>query len=132
MLPLICRQQLTQINPLCGVIIKMRQVLDQAQWLVQDYLFDFTSFCKHQVIKRPEYPMTREELFDDTENPEHSPTERAAAAFRSTWVSVGVNLVLTLCQIVAGILSSSQGLIADGVAEICGGNSRACSHERDA
>lgn len=59
--------------------------------------------------------MKREELLDEAENPGHSAAERAAAAFRSTWVSVGVNLVLTLCQIVAGMLSSSQGLIADGI-----------------
>ncbi|MEX8509020.1 MAG: cation diffusion facilitator family transporter, partial [Leptothrix ochracea] len=33
----------------------------------------------------------------------------------STWVSVGVNLLLSCTQIVAGILAKSQGLIADGV-----------------
>ena len=52
---------------------------------------------------------------DDPEDPEHSPQERAAAASRSTWVSVGVNLVLTVCQILVGMASKSQGLIADGV-----------------
>ena len=40
---------------------------------------------------------------------------RAAATARSTWVSVAVNLVLTTVQIVAGVLSRSQGLIADGI-----------------
>jgi cation diffusion facilitator family transporter len=55
------------------------------------------------------------ELVDDAEDTEHSPAERAAAASRSTWVSVGVNLVLTIVQIVVGVLSKSQGLIADGV-----------------
>jgi len=40
---------------------------------------------------------------------------RARAASRSTWVSVVVNLVLTTVQIVAGVLSKSQGLIADGI-----------------
>ena len=51
----------------------------------------------------------------DDEDPLHSPAERAAAAARSTWVSVAVNLVLTTTQIVAGVLTRSQGLIADGV-----------------
>ncbi|MCW5657753.1 MAG: cation transporter [Burkholderiaceae bacterium] len=54
-------------------------------------------------------------LLDDPEEPEYSPTERAAAASRSTWVSVAVNLLLTSTQIVAGVLTRSQGLIADGI-----------------
>ncbi len=55
------------------------------------------------------------EFADDAEDAEHSPAERNAAATRSTWVSVGVNLVLTVVQIVVGILAKSQGLIADGI-----------------
>ena len=55
------------------------------------------------------------ELADDPEDAEHSPAERIAAATRSTWVSVGVNVVLTLTQIVVGVLARSQGLIADGI-----------------
>jgi cation diffusion facilitator family transporter len=54
-------------------------------------------------------------LCDDPEDSGHSPAERAAAASRSTWVSVAVNLVLTSMQIVAGVLTKSQGLIADGI-----------------
>jgi cation diffusion facilitator family transporter len=54
-------------------------------------------------------------LPEDTEDPDHGPAERAAAAARSTWVSVAVNLVLTTAQIAAGILSKSQGLVADGI-----------------
>lgn len=54
-------------------------------------------------------------LADDDQEAGHSPAERAAAASRSTWVSVAVNLVLTSTQIAAGILSKSQGLIADGI-----------------
>ena len=54
-------------------------------------------------------------LNDDSEDTEHSPDRRAAAASRCTWVSVAVNLGLTLAQIAAGIFSKSQGLIADGV-----------------
>jgi len=54
-------------------------------------------------------------LADDPEDTQHSLAERAAAASRSTWVSVGVNIVLTIAQISAGILTKSQGLIADGI-----------------
>jgi cation diffusion facilitator family transporter len=37
------------------------------------------------------------------------------AASRSTWVSVAVNLLLSSTQIVVGLLSKSQALVADGV-----------------
>jgi cation diffusion facilitator family transporter len=49
---------------------------------------------------------------------DHDPreaAERNAAASRSTWVSVGVNLALSLAQISAGLWSRSQGLVADGL-----------------
>ena len=46
---------------------------------------------------------------------EYTAAERAAAGSRSTWVSVGVNLVLSTLQITAGIFSKSQALIADGI-----------------
>ena len=59
--------------------------------------------------------MNLQDLADDAEDPHHTPQERAAAASRSTWVSVGVNLVLTICQIVVGLSAKSQGLIADGI-----------------
>lgn len=59
--------------------------------------------------------MNFNDLADDPEDTEHSPAERAAAASRSTWVSVGVNIVLSAAQIGAGILSKSQALIADGI-----------------
>jgi cation diffusion facilitator family transporter len=52
---------------------------------------------------------------DDSHEETHTVAERAAAASRSTWVSVGINLLLTLLQISAGILAKSQGLIADGI-----------------
>ena len=42
-------------------------------------------------------------------------SERARAASRSTWVSVGVNVVLAALQITAGVFAKSQGLIADGI-----------------
>ncbi|OYQ38749.1 cation-efflux pump [Rhodoferax sp. TH121] len=52
---------------------------------------------------------------DDVEHSPHSAAERAAAATRSTWVSVAVNLVLSTLQIVVGVLAKSQALIADGI-----------------
>lgn len=52
---------------------------------------------------------------DDAEDSDHSAPERAAAASRSTWVSVAVNLGLTTTQIAAGLLTRSQGLVADGI-----------------
>jgi cation diffusion facilitator family transporter len=55
------------------------------------------------------------DLANDSEDPQHSPEERAAAASRSTWVSVGVNLILTITQVAVGILAKSQGLVADGI-----------------
>jgi cation diffusion facilitator family transporter len=55
------------------------------------------------------------ELELDPEDEQHSPAERIAAASRSTWVSVAVNLVLTITQIMVGVFAKSQGLIADGI-----------------
>jgi cation diffusion facilitator family transporter len=55
------------------------------------------------------------ELAEDSEDTEHTAAERAAAAARSTWVSVGVNVMLTATQIAVGLLAKSQGLVADGI-----------------
>lgn len=55
------------------------------------------------------------EIDDDSEHASHSTAERAAAAQRSTWVSVGVNLGMASLQIGVGVLSRSQALIADGI-----------------
>lgn len=52
---------------------------------------------------------------DDSDDTDHTPAKRAAAASRSTWVSVGVNIVLTVTQIAVGLMAKSQGLIADGI-----------------
>ncbi len=52
---------------------------------------------------------------DDPEHATHTTAERQAAASRSTWVSVGVNVALSATQISVGVLSKSQGLIADGI-----------------
>ncbi|WP_353140608.1 cation diffusion facilitator family transporter [Limnohabitans sp.] len=51
----------------------------------------------------------------DSETSESDAKARMQAGSRCTWVSVGVNLVLTIVQIAAGIFSKSQGLIADGI-----------------
>lgn len=54
-------------------------------------------------------------LDDNSEHATHSPAERAAAASRSTWVSAVVNVLLSVTQIVVGVMAKSQGLVADGV-----------------
>jgi cation diffusion facilitator family transporter len=54
-------------------------------------------------------------LEEDSEDSTQSPAERQTAAARSTWVSVAVNLLLTVMQITVGIIAKSQGLIADGI-----------------
>lgn len=59
--------------------------------------------------------MNFSEIEHDSETSEADIKARAQAASRSTWVSVGVNLVLTCVQITAGVFSKSQGLIADGI-----------------
>lgn len=41
--------------------------------------------------------------------------DRHAQMKRSTWVSIGVNLVLTVLQIFAGLWAHSQSLVADGM-----------------
>lgn len=46
---------------------------------------------------------------------EEDTPERNAATKRSTWVSVVVNLCLTITQVIAGVVSASQALIADGI-----------------
>ncbi|MBI3480189.1 MAG: cation transporter [Nitrosomonadales bacterium] len=41
--------------------------------------------------------------------------ERFAAAQKSTWVSIGINVLLTAFQVVGGFLAHSQALMADGL-----------------
>ena len=52
---------------------------------------------------------------DDHEDSAQTLAQRSAAGTRSTWVSVAVNVVLTITQIVVGTLSKSQALVADGI-----------------
>ena len=59
--------------------------------------------------------MKTSELYDDSEDTEFTPQERASAAKRSTWVSVVVNILLCTAQILTGIFAKSQALIADGI-----------------
>lgn len=59
--------------------------------------------------------MKRVELLDDTEDPVATMEQRASAASRSTWVSMGVNIALSSLQIIVGIVARSQALIADGI-----------------
>jgi Co/Zn/Cd efflux system component len=41
--------------------------------------------------------------------------ERFAAAQKSTWVSIVINLVLTIFQVIGGFFAHSQALMADGL-----------------
>jgi cation diffusion facilitator family transporter len=54
-------------------------------------------------------------LDEDSEHATHTVAERSAAATRSTWVSVVVNVALSATQITVGLLAKSQGLVADGI-----------------
>lgn len=60
--------------------------------------------------------MSVQHFDDDThEDDLIHPEQRAQAASKTTWVSVFVNLFLSIFQIVVGIFAKSQGLIADGI-----------------
>ena len=52
---------------------------------------------------------------DDNEDAAQERSARANAAARSTWISVVVNLLLTIVQIATGVFARSQGLVADGI-----------------
>ncbi len=49
------------------------------------------------------------------ENFEPLHPERYAVAQKCTWVSIGVNLLLTLLQVIGGFFAHSQALMADGL-----------------
>ncbi len=55
------------------------------------------------------------DLKDDSEDSPEELAARAAAASRSTWVSVAVNVLLSAVQITVGVFARSQSLIADGI-----------------
>ena len=50
-----------------------------------------------------------------TDDDPRSVADLATAGARSTWVSVVVNVALSATQISVGVLSKSQGLVADGI-----------------
>lgn len=52
---------------------------------------------------------------DQPEAFEPTHPERFAAAKRSTWISIFINLFLTVLQVVAGFFGKSQSLMADGL-----------------
>ena len=52
---------------------------------------------------------------EDSEATAQTASELALASSRSTWVSIAVNLLLSTAQVSAGLLTKSQGLIADGI-----------------
>jgi cation diffusion facilitator family transporter len=60
-------------------------------------------------------PMKFSDLKDDSEDSPEELAARAAAASRSTWVSVAVNVLLSAVQITVGVFARSQSLIADGI-----------------
>ncbi len=55
------------------------------------------------------------QFVEDSEDPKHTSADRRAAAARSTWISVWVNILLTMTQIGVGIAAKSQALVADGI-----------------
>lgn len=59
--------------------------------------------------------MIHDEPIDDPEDAPEAAATRAAAAARSTWVSVALNTALAAVQVAIGLLSKSQGLVADGI-----------------
>jgi cation diffusion facilitator family transporter len=59
--------------------------------------------------------MNLHDHIDDLDADLYTQEERASAAGRSTLVSAAINIALSATQITAGILTKSQGLVADGV-----------------
>lgn len=59
--------------------------------------------------------MNLHDLGDAPDDARRLTAERIAAGTRSTWVSVLVNIVLTITQVTVGLLSKSQALVADGI-----------------
>ncbi len=62
---------------------------------------------QHKHTHKHAHPHSDQLSFEDP--------QRYALAKRCTWVSILVNIALTITQVVAGIFSHSQSLIADGV-----------------
>jgi len=58
---------------------------------------------------------THQNLYSDSHHLSFDDPQRYAISNRCTWISVFVNIALTITQVAAGIFSHSQSLIADGV-----------------
>jgi len=99
-----------------GPVTRLRRALNQCSYGFQGVALTGANAgptCPPRTSASPS--MILPDLHDDPEDAPHDPVERAAAASRSTWVSVGVNVVLTTVQIVVGVLAKSQALVADGI-----------------
>jgi cation diffusion facilitator family transporter len=59
--------------------------------------------------------MDQHQVIDNPEDSDELNRKRLAAAARSTWVSVAVNVFLATGQVSIGAVSASQALIADGI-----------------
>ena len=59
--------------------------------------------------------LNQNDIHDDSEDTEFTPAERAAAAKKSTMVSVVINVFMSVTQVLVGIYAQSQALIADGI-----------------
>lgn len=59
--------------------------------------------------------MNPSDPYDNSEETTFTVQQRAAAAKRSTWVSVFVNIFLSIAQITVGTFAKSQALVADGI-----------------
>lgn len=59
--------------------------------------------------------LNQNDIHDDSEDTEFTPAERAAAAKKSTMVSVVINVFMSATQVLVGIYAQSQALIADGI-----------------
>jgi cation diffusion facilitator family transporter len=64
---------------------------------------------------QPRNTQSPEPQFNGQHTPELSRKARLAAAQKATWISAGVNLGLTLAQLLVGWLAHSQSLIAHGL-----------------
>jgi len=69
----------------------------------------------HRIILQVQSKKIDTMSTQDNANIPYDAPQRHSLANRSTWVSVVVNTLLTIAQIVAGILAHSQSLIADGM-----------------
>ena len=54
-------------------------------------------------------------MIDPNQTPQEADSTRYEAAKKSTTISIGVNLLLTVLQVVAGFFGKSQALMADGL-----------------